>query len=221
MPNVVTINDAVDTPMRNPNEAPANGVNDIESPYEGKSLFADSGSESKICTTNNRCPKYEMLEMKSPPELMAQSKMPTKLPQTTNSVPSGTAITTTNHPISGVNKKLVPKKTRACLAMINQSISADSNLFIQPGRIHKNKNLPTIIILVGRILAIPRKDQTDFIVQWAHMNKIPVGLNFGNLCTHISKFDLAAVALLQTAQRLHDDAHTEPPKNNTNRAKKE
>ena len=91
---------------------------------------------------------------------MTQSKMPAKQPQTTTvdktiglqsisvntasyhacvpptDVPSGTSVTPTNHPLSGVSEKVVPKKTRACLAMINQGVSVDFNLFIQPGRIH-------------------------------------------------------------------------------------
>ena len=62
MPNAVTVNNDVDTSMLNPNKVPANGVNDIEPPYKGKSLFADSGSKFKIGTKTNTCPKYEMSE---------------------------------------------------------------------------------------------------------------------------------------------------------------
>ena len=60
MPKVFTVNGDVDTSLLNPNEVPADGVNDIESLYKGKSLFADSGSEFDIGTETNTCPKYEM-----------------------------------------------------------------------------------------------------------------------------------------------------------------
>ena len=226
MPKAVTANGDVDTSTPNPNEVPANGVNDIDSPYVGKSLFTDSGSEFEIAVETNTHPTDEMADRKSPPELMAQSdrkstpklmaqsNTPAKQPHTTNSVPS-------NPPTSGVSEKLVPKKARARLAMIKQGISAGSNLFIRPGCIIENKNLFTNIILDGRISAIPRKDQTDFIVQWAHMNKLPLGFNFANLRTHISKFDLAAVILLKSARRLHDDTHTTvQPKKTPRMAKK-
>jgi len=237
MQNAVTANGNVDgdvdTSMPNPNEVPANGVNDIDSPYKGKSLFTDSGSEIEIAIETNTCPEDEMADRKSPPELMAQSdrkltpklmaqsNTPAKQPHTTNSVPPAMVVITTNPPISSVSKKVVPKKTRARLAMIKQGNSAGSNLFIRPSSIIENKNLFTNIILDGRISAIPRKDQTDFIVQWAHLNKLPVGFNFANLRTHISKFDLAAVILLKTARRLHDDTHpTEQPKKTPRTAKK-
>jgi len=235
MPKAVTANGNVDTSTPNPNEVPANGVNDIDSPYVGKSLFTDSGSEFEIAVETNTHPTDEMADRKSPPEmadrksppeltaqserksttnLTAQSTTPAKQLLTTNSVPS-------NPPTSGVSEKLVPKKSRARLAMIKQGISAGFNLFIRPGCIIENKNLFTNIILDGKISAIPRKEQTDFIVQWAHMNKLPVGFNFANLRTHISKFDLAAVILLKTARRLHDDTHTtEPPKKTPRTAKK-
>jgi len=212
MPKAVTANGDVDTSMPNPNEVPSNGVNDVDSPYKGESLFTDSGSEFEIAIKTNTCTKDEMSDRKSPPELtaqsdrrsqsklMAQSNTPAKQPQTTNYVPPATVVTTTNPYISSVRKKVAPKKTRARLAMIKQGISTGSNLFIRPDSIIENKNLFTNIILDGRISAIPRKDQTDFIVQWAHMNKLPVGFNFANLRTHISKFDLAAVILLKTAR---------------------
>ena len=129
MPKAVTANGNVDTSMPNPNEVPANGVNDIDSPYKGKSLFTDSGSEIEIAIKTNTCPEDEMADRKSPPELMAQSdrkstpklmaqsNTPAKQPHTTNSVPPATVVITTNPPISSVSEKVVPKKARARLSI--------------------------------------------------------------------------------------------------------
>ena len=113
------------------------------------------------------CAADTMMERSILPSVVSSAPL-TNFP----AVPRHRSFSNTIYLVSnGEAKTPMIKKPPARMAVVNQGTRVEANLFIQAKKLKGAQRSTAKLFLNGRIAAIPRKEKTDYFIQWMHKTR--------------------------------------------------
>ena len=100
----------------------------------------------------------------------------------------------------------VPQR-RQRMAYKDRGIRAAKDFFLRPEKIGVYENIPDTTYLEGKITAVPRRTQVDYVLCWTDVSPLPAGFNSEDLRMTVFKGDAKHKTLLEEARRAYDAAH--------------
>jgi hypothetical protein len=94
----------------------------------------------------------------------------------------------------------VPQR-RQRMAYKDRGIRAAKDFFLRPEKIGVYENIPDTTYLEGKITAVPRRTQVDYVLCWTDVSPLPAGFNSEDLRMTVFKGDAKYKTLLEEARR--------------------